>query len=112
MVVEECKPLNDPDKGRAWSKYSKESSKGGAKPAKEEKAKVKESKKEKKDKKLEALLGPLKDDEQFKEFLEANKAIKGKENIWKNDISLNTVTEQPEVVLEAEGEKKVEVKQE
>lgn len=34
------------------------------------------------------LLGPLHDDEQFKEFLEANKAIKSKDNIWKNDISL------------------------
>ena len=51
--------------------------------------KEKISKEEKKDKKLDALLGPLKDDAQFKEFLAANKAIKGNENIWKNDIHLN-----------------------
>ena len=44
---------------------------------------------EKKEKKLEQLVGDLKDDKEFIEFLEANKAIKSKENIWKNDISLN-----------------------
>jgi len=55
------------------------------------------SKEEKKAKKLDTLLGPLKDDAQFKEFLAANKAIKGNENIWKNDIHLNVndETEKP-----------------
>lgn len=36
-------------------------------------------------------MGPLKDDAQFKEFLAANQAIKGNENIWKNDIHLNVI---------------------
>ena len=53
------------------------------------KIKKKESKEEKKEKKLEQLVGDLKDDKEFIEFLESNKAIKSKENIWKNDISLN-----------------------
>ena len=86
--------MNDPDRGRPWSKYSKEntkndknnkSAKTDSKPGKP--AKI--TKEEKKEKKLETLLGPLKDDAQFKEFLAANKAIKGHENIWKNDIHLN-----------------------
>ena len=55
----------------------------------DEKKRDKVSKKEKKEKKMQALLGPLKDDAQFKEFLAANQAIKGNENIWKNDIHLS-----------------------
>ena len=93
--MESCKPLNDPDRGRPWSKYSKENLKNkqpatistGKKEGKTKKEKL--SKEEKKAKKLDALLGPLKDDAQFKEFLAANQAIKGNENIWKNDIHLN-----------------------
>ena len=59
------------------------------KDAKTKKKELDELKKKQKEDKLESLIGPLKDDEEFKEFLEANKAIKSKENIWKNDINLN-----------------------
>lgn len=55
------------------------------KPKEEAKPKV-EQEKSKKLKKIEELLGPLKDDKDFKEFVTANKAIKSVENIWKNDI--------------------------
>jgi hypothetical protein len=95
--VESCKPLNDPDRGRPWSKYSKENLKTNASTSlkssnkKDETKKEKLNKKEKKAQKLDKLLGPLKDDAQFKEFLAANQAIKGNENIWKNDIHLNVV---------------------
>jgi RNA recognition motif-containing protein len=107
--VESCKPLNDPDRGRPWSKYAKEnvknsSVKAAAKSMNKNKKETPQakplSKEEKKAKKLDALLGPLKDDAQFKEFLAANKAIKGNENIWKNDIHLSvndeTATEKQE----------------
>lgn len=52
------------------------------------------SKTDKKAKKLERLIGDLKDDQEFKEFLEANKAISSKENIWKNDVSLGVEAEE------------------
>ena len=47
------------------------------------------TKEEKKSKKLEKLIGDLKDDEEFKEFLAANKAIKSTDAIWKNDVNLD-----------------------
>ncbi len=90
--------MNDPERGRPWSKYSKESSsyqiKNGLKNAKSSEAKPakldkKEAKRLNKEKKLELLVGDLNQDDQFKEFLAANKAISSKENIWKNDFNLN-----------------------
>jgi multiple RNA-binding domain-containing protein 1 len=85
--------LNDSDRQRPWSKYSKESSafikhnpEAKAVLKATNKAKKKESIEERKEKKLERLVGQLKDDKEFIEFLAANKAIKTKENIWKNDI--------------------------
>jgi len=103
--VEACKPLNDASKARAWSKYSKESSAYQKKNPDDEKVKAvkaakaaasaktkldaKERKRALKEKKLEELIGPLKDDEGFKEFLAANKAIKSRDSIWMNDINLD-----------------------
>jgi multiple RNA-binding domain-containing protein 1 len=56
---------------------------------------VAEKKVSNKEKKLELMLGPLKDDAEFKEFLAANNAIKSsKDNIWKNDISLGNLDEE------------------
>lgn len=47
------------------------------------------SKAEQKEKKLEKLIGDLKDDQEFKEFLAANKAISStKDSIWKNDFGV------------------------
>ena len=101
--------MNDSDRQRPWSKYSKESSafikqnpEAKAVLKANNKAKKKESMEEKKEKKLERLVGTLKDDKEFIEFLAANKAIKTKENIWKNDIvnpqQLETVEAEPSTV--------------
>jgi RNA recognition motif-containing protein len=87
--VEACKPLNDINRPKAWSKYSKEAAKKIEKTKlNEKKVTEKSNETDKKSKKLAKLIGDLKDDEEFKEFLEANKAISSKENIWKNDVSL------------------------
>lgn len=88
IVVEECKPLNDPTKPRPWSKYSEGSSAYQKKIKKQQKDSNSTSKIEKikKSKKIDELLGSLKDDDQFKEFVNATKAIKSKDNIWKNDV--------------------------
>ncbi|RNA26777.1 putative RNA-binding 19 [Brachionus plicatilis] len=83
LVVELCQPLNEASKSRPWSKYSKDNKKPELK-------KEATKKKPKKEDKMEKLLGPLGKDEEFIEFLEANKAIKSKESIWKNDINLDS----------------------
>lgn len=99
MVVESCQPLNDADKQRAWSKYSKDSSAYQkinptveppvVKNAKQRKKEANELRKKQKEEKLDSLIGPLKDDSEFKEFLSANKAIKSNDNLWHNDIHLD-----------------------
>jgi len=100
--VEECMPLNDPGKPRAWSKYSSGSTANRKLVEKTEKKATNDSatsnedaakkiKENKKIKKIEELLGPLKDDEEFKEFVHATKAIKAKDSIWKNDIDFTKV---------------------
>jgi multiple RNA-binding domain-containing protein 1 len=107
MVVEACAPLNSADKQRAWSKYSKDSSAFQkthpevkvpvVKNAKERKKELNELRKKLKEEKLESLIGDLKDDAEFKEFLQANKAIKSNDNLWHNDIHLEAgVSEQVE----------------
>jgi multiple RNA-binding domain-containing protein 1 len=95
LVVENCLALNS-NKERPWSKYSKESStyqKKHPEEMKEKKKKIKAEKESKineiKSKKIDELLGDLKDDEGFKEFLAENKAIKSTDNIWRNDIDMN-----------------------
>lgn len=105
LKVESCRPLNDQNRPKTWSKHSKEAEEklkaktaavAAAKKNNKEKEEKKETKEEKKAKKLERLIGDLKDDEGFKEFLAANKVISSKENIWKNDISLGGDTEEVE----------------
>lgn len=92
--------MNNENKTRPWSKYSKENieiqkknkEKAAGMTQKDSlETKIKKNKKqeEKNEKKLEKLVGSLKDDSEFLEFLKANKAIKSKENIWKNDIVLD-----------------------
>lgn len=85
LIVELCQPLNEANKTRPWSKHSKDNKKTVAKM---ETPKI-DNKKNKKEDKMEKLLGPLGKDQEFIEFLEANKAIKSKESIWKNDINLD-----------------------
>jgi multiple RNA-binding domain-containing protein 1 len=99
IQIEECRALNDPSKTKTWSKHSvtnkkvmKASEKGLVEVEKETK-----TTKSSKEKKLELMLGELKDDEEFKEFLAANNAIKSsKDNVWKNDISLGHKAEEEE----------------
>ena len=91
--------MNDADKQRAWSKYSKDSSAYQkinptveppvVKNAKQRKKEANELRKKQKEEKLDSLIGPLKDDSEFKEFLSANKAIKSNDNLWHNDIHLD-----------------------
>lgn len=99
--MEACAPLNSADKQRAWSKYSKDSSafqkinpevkaEAVTKNAKQRKKELNELRKKQKEEKLDSLIGDLKDDAEFKEFLEANKAIKSNDNLWHNDIHLES----------------------
>jgi multiple RNA-binding domain-containing protein 1 len=88
--VEECKSLKDASKPRPWSKYAVGSSSYKKLHEKKDDAKEQQKQTTKKLKKIEELLGPLKDDEQFREFVAANKTISSKENIWKNDIDFGS----------------------
>lgn len=105
--------MNDTERTKTWSKYSKEiqAKKNAAKAASEKSSLEKKkpeklSKAEKKGQKLARLLGDLKDDEGFKEFLEANKVITSRENIWKNDFSLGA--EHSELTRSKGGETETE----
>ncbi len=118
--VEACNPLNEESKERPWSKYSKESSAfqrnnpqsklatNETTTAKAKKQQLKELKQKQKEQKLESLLGDLKDDQEFKEFLLANKAIKSNENIWKNDIHLGISHDNDNQNENADNDKKSE----
>lgn len=119
MVVESCMPLNDTDKQRAWSKYSKDSSAYlkinpeakkavEVKNAKTRKKELNELRKKQKDEKLESLIGPLKDDAEFKEFVAANKAIKSGDNLWHNDIHLDLNNNEADKAQPAEDVDSVE----
>ncbi|XP_074640760.1 putative RNA-binding protein 19 [Tubulanus polymorphus] len=100
LQVELCSDFNNPNKPRAWSKHSKGSSAyerfmktKEKKTAEELKLERKKLKKEKKLKKLEereekfgSLLGTLKDDPEFKEFLEVHKNRSTK-TAWGDDVA-------------------------
>jgi multiple RNA-binding domain-containing protein 1 len=110
IQIEECRSLNDPTGSKTWSKHSvkttkvmKASDKGLVEVEKEGK------KASSKDKKLDMMLGDLKDDSEFKEFLAANNAIKlSKENVWKNDISLGLkVEEEKEAAKDKKAKNKI-----
>ena len=75
--------MNDESRPKAWSKYSKElaTPKNGTKKVKEEP--------KKKTTIVDSLLGDLKDDEGFKEFVAASKAINDKRGVLNNDIDFN-----------------------
>ena len=88
IAVEIAKDLGDANKARAWSKYSKDSSAFKKIHAKDEEVKGMTSpkhtdKKEKKDV-VGDVLGDLKDDPEFQEFLEVHKNRINK-STWSND---------------------------
>ncbi|CAH1801245.1 unnamed protein product [Owenia fusiformis] len=96
LEVTLARDLGDSNKPRAWSKYSKDSSAfqrwqarqqaKEAKRAADEKTKKgkKREKKRGKSEKVDDLLGELKDDPEFQEFLNAHQA-KSTKSTWSND---------------------------
>ena len=79
LVVEQCYDLNDDSRPRPWSKYSEQK----VAPVKE----TVEKTKRKKDKSqlVDAILGDLKHDEKFKEFVKNVDSMKNSEQIIWND---------------------------
>lgn len=92
IQVEYAKDFSDVNKPRAWSKYAKDST-AFQKTEKtnkdyEDKTSKKqknEKKKETKEKALDDMLGELKDDPEFEEFMEAHQR-KGNKPVWDNDV--------------------------
>ncbi|KAJ8312881.1 hypothetical protein KUTeg_010254 [Tegillarca granosa] len=90
--VEYAKDFSDVNKPRAWSKYAKDST-AFQKTEKTNKDDVdktsrkqkNEKKKETKEKALDDMLGELKDDPEFEEFMEAHQR-KGNKPVWDNDV--------------------------
>ena len=112
LVVEIAKELGDESKARAWSKYSQESSaykRIHGKPEEENKSKKenKSNKEKKKNSHVDELLGDLKDNAEFKEFLEVNKARSNK-SLWGNDDLAGPSEEAGEQSKEKEKEKSSE----
>ncbi|XP_041348002.1 probable RNA-binding protein 19 isoform X2 [Gigantopelta aegis] len=98
VQVEFSKDFGDKTKPRAWSRYSAESSTYQKKvEITEEKTEIsqtlkKKKKKKAKDEKLNEILGDLKDDPKFQEFLDAHQNV-GTKPVWSNDaIKTATVT--------------------
>lgn len=100
IKVEECKTLNDANRPKAWSKYTPKEVKSSSKSKdqkKDDDSKSGKNVSSAKEKKLDMLLGSLKDDADFKEFLAANKAIKStKDSIWKNDFKMGPIETESE----------------
>ncbi|ESO92623.1 hypothetical protein LOTGIDRAFT_190610 [Lottia gigantea] len=92
MEVNIATTVNDGEKPRAWSKYSKDSSafqrKEKSDPANIEKAQkeFEEKKKKERAERVHDLLGDLKDDEGFQEFLNVHDSS-SKRPIWTNDTT-------------------------
>ncbi|XP_053353543.1 probable RNA-binding protein 19 [Clarias gariepinus] len=82
VTVEFCTDFGDPNKARPWSKYSRQpdKTKDEQKPQEEKR----DENKEKKDKKPVDLLGELKNDEGFQEFLAVHKN-RTQVPTWAND---------------------------
>ncbi|XP_076107171.1 putative RNA-binding protein 19 isoform X1 [Mytilus galloprovincialis] len=101
IQVEYAKDFGDQNKPRSWSQYSKDSSAFQAKTAavkteeKPDKASKSEKKKTAKDKALEDMMGELKDDPKFEEFLDAHMKG-GKKQIWNNDEIVTMTTKKTE----------------
>ncbi|CAC5419503.1 MRD1 [Mytilus coruscus] len=101
IQVEYAKDFGDQNKPRSWSKYSKDSSAFQTRSTvvkteeKSDKASKSEKKKTAKDKALEDMMGELKDDPKFEEFLDAHMKG-GKKQIWNNDEIVTTTTKKTE----------------
>lgn len=92
IYVEKAKDFSDPSKPRAWSKYSSDSSafqkkQKSSEDQQNEKTKnteKKEKKKKSREKVVGDMLGELKDDPKFEEFVQAHRRSMNK-TVWGND---------------------------
>ena len=87
LVVEQCHDLNDDNRPKPWSKYSQ--AKEEPRPPARDTAKV-SKKQQDKSQLVDAILGDLKDDEKFKEFVKNVDSMKKSEQIIWNDSMKNT----------------------
>lgn len=98
IKVEICSDLGDPNKPRAWSKYSKDSS---AYQKSHPKALVKKAKKKSDDGQtgISSVLDKFKDDPKFSEFVEVHKTRTNKV-LWNNDDDFTVKTNGSQLVKE------------
>lgn len=96
IVVEQCLDLNDSNRPRPWSKYSQPNLES-SKVSKETNKTKEKSKKKGDDQLVDAILGDLKHDEKFKEFVKNVDSMKQNEKLIWNDSMKNTdeVKEKP-----------------
>ncbi|UJR23141.1 hypothetical protein I4U23_026160 [Adineta vaga] len=87
IVVEQCYNLNDSNRPRPWSKYSPQVQEPVKKPIDEKKIKTK---KQGNSQLVDAILGDLKYDEKFKEFVKNVDSMRNSEQIIWNDTMQNT----------------------
>jgi multiple RNA-binding domain-containing protein 1 len=87
IIVEQCLNLNDDNRPRPWSKYSQQTHEPIKKSQDDTKLKTK---KKGNNKLVDAILGDLKDDEKFKEFVKNVDSMKKSEQIIWNDTMKNT----------------------
>ena len=93
IVVEQCFNLNDNNRPRAWSKYSQQTQRSIEKPSPAEKST--KTKKKGNSQLVDAILGDLKHDEKFKEFVKNVDSMKKTEKIIWND-SMKNIEEEEE----------------
>ncbi|KAK3084206.1 hypothetical protein FSP39_010039 [Pinctada imbricata] len=112
IQVEFAKDFGDCNKPRSWSKYSYDSSAFQKMMKEKEKKKEKEERKKKpkkKDKAVDDMLGELKDDPKFAEFLEAHQRS-NKKSVWDNDAMETKVKGHMEENKGNESDSAVEMK--
>ncbi|CAF1389336.1 unnamed protein product [Adineta steineri] len=91
IVVEQCLDLNDTNRPRPWSKYAQQQPELIKKSSDDDEKKIK-IKTKGSNKLVDAILGDLKDDEKFKEFVKNVDSMKTSEQIIWND-SMNKTKE-------------------
>ncbi|CAF1389231.1 unnamed protein product [Rotaria sordida] len=89
IIVEQCFALNDDNRPRPWSKYSQQNHETIEKSAETKKIKTKTKIKEN-NQLVDAILGDLKYDEKFKEFVKNVDSMKTSEKIIWNDSMKDT----------------------
>ncbi|CAF3032171.1 unnamed protein product [Rotaria sp. Silwood2] len=90
IIVEQCFDLNDNNRPRPWSKYSQENPETIKKSTEIIKTKTKTKKNKDNNQLVDAILGDLKYDEKFKEFVKNVDSMKKSEQIIWNDSMKTT----------------------